>query len=527
MKPSTLRLLFAVLLGLSTLSSQLSTPLVAQQTTRAGNLVVTGTASVAGTLTAPTAAAGTNTTQVATTAFVNAKVDPLVNARQPRQGLVFDGTAGATTSMPALGAGDFSVSFFASKRVANAGRAFGGNSALAVSLNDTSVSFTHTNIAEIGAISFTASVDDLILYSIVRRSGQLELWVNKTYIGSIANSTNFSFPNTILGGYEGAADFFNGTISGFYPYNYALTAAQVSRLFTTGAPDAVDMGGSKAALNTGAFTNHFGPSTAFTGASATGFSATITAQSGIARSAPSFAVRAGQRFLVTGTVSSISNAWSAGLISTGGALVSVAYQNVSTNGNFSLVITAAQDATAHFFFVGSVGAVSSGTFSNLSVTPLGCLLALDANQTGAGFQWADTSGNRADITLPASGVTWALPTETGAHTVRGRLTWAGTHEAKSLLGQIALPSSAVVRSITLKATTGSSGSGLTVGTTNSATRWVAATTYTTAKRTLTVANALPAGTAGVHLDIVVDPDTANYTGSLDLTVAYDLTTGTP
>jgi hypothetical protein len=43
------------------------------------------------------------------------------------------------------------------------------------------------------------------------------------------------------------------------------------------------------------------------------------------------------------------------------------------------------------------------------VTPIGLLLAPAAHQPGAGLTWYDTSGNGANITLPASGVTWALP----------------------------------------------------------------------------------------------------------------------
>jgi hypothetical protein len=40
---------------------------------------------------------------------------------------------------------------------------------------------------------------------------------------------------------------------------------------------------------------------------------------------------------------------------------------------------------------------------------LGLLLAPDAGQAGGGLTWYDTSGNAANITLPASGVTWNVP----------------------------------------------------------------------------------------------------------------------
>lgn len=43
----------------------------------------------------------------------------------------------------------------------------------------------------------------------------------------------------------------------------------------------------------------------------------------------------------------------------------------------------------------------------------------------------------------------------------------------------------------------------------------------------TLANQLPAGTAANDLNIVVDPDTANYTGSITVTVEYQIVGGTP
>jgi hypothetical protein len=125
----------------------------------------------------------------------------------------------------------------------------------------------------------------------------------------------------------------------------------------------------------------------------------------------------------------------------------------------------------------------------------------------------------------ASGVSPVTMGDMGAFT--GTLTWSATHEAKSLLGTQALPSNAVITRITRKATAGSSGSGCTIGTTTSATRWQALDTYTTAKEVSTLANQLPAGSAANDLDIVVDPDTANFTGSITVTVNYVVTDGAP
>lgn len=112
--------------------------------------------------------------------------------------------------------------------------------------------------------------------------------------------------------------------------------------------------------------------------------------------------------------------------------------------------------------------------------------------------------------------------------MRGTLTWSATHEGKSLLSQRAFPAGVVIDSITYAPTAGSSGSGLTIGTTSSATRWLSADTFASGvKEVGTLANRLP-GTAGDNYhDIVVDPDTANFTGSIAVEAHYHVTLGTP
>lgn len=55
-----------------------------------------------------------------------------------------------------------------------------------------------------------------------------------------------------------------------------------------------------------------------------------------------------------------------------------------------------------------VALYEAGTYKAISTT--GLLLAPDAAQAGGGLVWYDTSGNAANITLPASGVSWNVPT---------------------------------------------------------------------------------------------------------------------
>lgn len=106
------------------------------------------------------------------------------------------------------------------------------------------------------------------------------------------------------------------------------------------------------------------------------------------------------------------------------------------------------------------------------------------------------------------------------------LTWAGSHEAKSLVGGAALPRNAIITSVTLTPTASSGGSGWTVGTVSDPDQFVTANTFAAATpenfQGAQLASPFPGGTAANDLDIVVDPDTANFTGSITATVSFTL-----
>lgn len=99
---------------------------------------------------------------------------------------------------------------------------------------------------------------------------------------------------------------------------------------------------------------------------------------------------------------------------------------------------------------------------------------------------------------------------------RKTLSWTGTHEVKST--GLSIPSNAVITQIDTKATAASTGSGLTVGSSNTNARYVTANVFTTAKKVHTLANRLPSAPAANDLNIVVDPDTNNYTGDITICV---------
>ena len=74
-----------------------------------------------------------------------------------------------------------------------------------------------------------------------------------------------------------------------------------------------------------------------------------------------------------------------------------------------------------------VALYEAGTPNAISTS--GLLLAPDAGQAGGGLTWYDTSGNAANITLPASGVTWNVPSSqktASGWTYGGNLTVSGT-----------------------------------------------------------------------------------------------------
>jgi hypothetical protein len=182
--------------------------------------------------------------------------------------------------------------------------------------------------------------------------------------------------------------------------------------------------------------------------------------------------------------------------------------------------------------VGNLYLIASGQngavyeFDDFELYRLGAIVHLDSESGGIGFQWHDSSSNGLHATLTTTGTSWIRPTRRG--TVRSTLSWTATHESKSLLGQRCLPSDAIIERIITKASAASTGSGLTVGDAGNAARFVVANTFTTAKKAHTIASSgLPGGITDNDGNLVLDPDTLNYTGSIQIEVQYSLADGVP
>lgn len=169
------------------------------------------------------------------------------------------------------------------------------------------------------------------------------------------------------------------------------------------------------------------------------------------------------------------------------------------------------------------GAGETFDVDDLEIIPLGALFAPEVNPPGNGYQWKDMSGNRADILL-VTGVAWALP-DRRPNSVRGSLTWAGgSHEAKSLLGQRCIPNDAVLESFTVKASAATTTGFRLIDSTDVVSHITSTALTTTRKRVNgpSFNNQNPAGTTDALCNLALDPDTANYTGTMQFELNYTL-----
>jgi hypothetical protein len=389
-------------------------------------------------------------------------------------------------------------------------------------------------------------------------SGDPTLYVNGaavTLTWSGVGNPNGSISSSFLNvGYGNSSIAYAGIVRSVSFYNLALTASDVQEIYElNGAvPDRFRFGSQLDQTTTArAFT--FGAADANSTTGTVGDAMTVTAQAGTRTGgAGAFVIRATQDATSAGRGLLIGFNWQPGKIyraqwwdrlvanpnsitwgfrgnaTLGSAVITGTgvYTTTAswTQRDVTFQLTSIPSGTRYFgpSFTGASGAIGDGfEIDDLVITQLGAVVHFDSESNGVGFQWRDSSPNKLDATLTTAAVSWTRPTQRGS--VRGTLSWSGTHEAKSLLGQQALPANAVIQHITTISTAASTGTGLTVGTTNSATRWVAANTYTTARKLHTIANQLPAGTAANDLDIIVDPDSLNFTGSITIEVHYIIT----
>jgi hypothetical protein len=181
-------------------------------------------------------------------------------------------------------------------------------------------------------------------------------------------------------------------------------------------------------------------------------------------------------------------------------------------------------ATGTSFSITAVGGTSD--LDDVYLYPLGLVLAPEQDAPGNGFQLKDMSGNKNDITLPDSGVAWALP-DRRPNSVRQTFTWAAANDAKYFLSvSHPLPAGAALRDISLLSS--ASTTATTISTATTLTRWLGNTALTNdVKKLLAPANRVPLASAVNDRNAYIVPNGSAFTGTITAELFYDITEGTP
>lgn len=458
------------------------------------------------------------------------------NPRASRQGLVHNDIAGCSiTNVPALGT-KWTVALscnIAANQNYNGLLGADTGGLWVYTLADGSLNFGKRGTA----VSLPSFVDlGVWTHLVITNDGTTaRVYKNGVEFGSstaAAVIADYTAAQTGLGTSDnGSGDPLNGTVTLHGIANRALSAAEVKNLFLTGtfpaedyARGTSDSGAVVAAgqqLINGAnstFASDTGWWSKVNGATITGGKA-VFAANGDALARAGFFFR-NNRYRITLTISN-----NTGTVQVNNGY-NPAYASFTGNGTFTadFVATPNGDGNTYIYVLSTAAA----EIDDITVTPLGLLCAPEASAPGNGYQWKDMSGNKADITLPVSGVSWALP-DNRPNSVRGTLTWSGSHEAKALLGRSGriLPDGVRITSITVKSSAATSGSGLSIQSDAATNYWATPTAITTTKTAITPANVFPSSTADDRHAVAVDPDTSNFTGTVEVTMGYEITAGNP
>jgi hypothetical protein len=365
------------------------------------------------------------------------------NGLAPRQGLVFDGTTGASCTLgSALTTDDFTLAhkltvplsapatYTPLYGVSISGNYITNNSTLNVSLQTSAIRVIINNAAGSGgcyadiAGFVTAYAGKVVDVVVTRASGVVAVYFNgiaqtvtPIAYGSAPNSFAISIVGTqhTIGGTGGATNtVYSGNVTPIGIENRALSAAEVLALYQSSAPAGGDYAKQVAGTalitgNSSTFASGVG-SWVVQGAASIANTTNKMSVTGVASATDGtkisvFATSSPYKYRLSVTISNLVGGTTIGVLDQGanqvGSLVSGANILEFTNSNGG--------GTNLFLVRGSSGAVTSFDVSAVTLTPLGLLLAPDSNNAGAGLEWLDVSGNRAHVVLPTSGVTWSLP----------------------------------------------------------------------------------------------------------------------
>lgn len=464
-------------------------------TMAAGVLTATSTGTFGGNVTAPDYLLGTS----------GPSVKSSLGARGARQGLVGNGTSGSYSNVGTIGTSP--ITFGAACSIP----ASGTNCLFAISdLTTTPASAGSFSVYTYGTslwVQLNAAVGHYLLGEVAgfvtayagkfvdivavrSSSGVVALYVNGVATSPAFTTGGASPPAnwqaTITGPYAlfgitSVSSWYAGTILRPFLENRALSAAEVLSLYESGVPAAVDQyGGNSTELCTnGDFSSAAGWTLGDSGTQYTigsGVATVAVSPDGGGGTAlkRSLVTLAGRAYRVRYTVSGRTS---------GQVLIQVGNVNTAAktaDGTYDEVVTTVSAGTLLYVLNNlNVGA----TIDNIQVNQVGLLLAPDELAGGAGNTWAAAPGTSATITLPASGVSWAIP------------------RASIYLG----PTPAIASSLTTNATTGA----LTIASAGATTLAISSpVTISGVSATVASGTAIPAGgTAGTG---VMVSSTANF-----------------
>ena len=365
-----------------------------------------------------------------------------------REGLRFDGTAGAVIGgggIPAVGTGDFTVIFsigpFTPATLPilwpTQVNAFG-----IVLLSDSTAQVSKAGVANLASsAALTATGFNVVAYT---RAGTVgTYYANGQSIGVITDSNSYTGPTDQFGILS--STFLNARVCGLRHFNYALTQSEIAALTRRGLVTLPEQrGGSMVALNTSAFVNGCNgssPLTSFTGASSTGFTAVNSSGGFQGATSPNvITVKVGQKYRVNCTVTYTSGELPSVVLTNATTWAGYSNTVALTAGVNSMVLTANVNGTALLGFLTNTSA--SYAISAVSVIPLGTLFEQDSGQRNAGYMVGDTSGNKLDLILPASGVSIIDPAMRG--TIRFTTTTSGNQQIGGT--QVIIPTNARITS---------------------------------------------------------------------------------
>ena len=362
-----------------------------------GNATLTGNLTVSGTtgVTASDTILGTSGPSVKST----------LSARAPRQGLVFDGTSGANfteqnTSTP------HTVRFVFNSTFDTTGRRYVAWKSASYGMGISSSGegrklFVEGSIFALGNTSLVAgkNYDCVFVYN----GSTVTFYLNGIADGTTAAITTNNISRILETNQS-------GSVSGFLIYNRALSASEVVALYEAGAPSGADYntpaaGSTDLKPSAGTYAYWFGTGS-ISAATATSFTIAAGASSlAVRNTSGTITVKAGTRYRFTIVASGLNANASFG---PQGVSANNTTGNIA-NGTNTIELTFSGSGSPYFAFA-DITSTAGGSISISSVQALGLLLAPDAAQAGGGLTWYDTSGNAANITLPASGVSWNVPT---------------------------------------------------------------------------------------------------------------------